>query len=142
LKKKGRRFECTTIDKDTGKEIELCKPEVQKRRRCHEDRWNFGPEDGATFPIYLGQGSSGFGFCPAKLFRDDVPFVMLLKDLIVKWKCGGLNVDDMQLEEYEILYDLIIMWEQEQRAQDFKVLGSMLGGKSEGKGQNNSRVQR
>lgn len=51
----AKRFDCAA-----------CPIEVQELRRCHEDRFDFGPEDAAFFPIRVSDGGTLFGFCPGK----------------------------------------------------------------------------
>lgn len=58
LKSKGRNFTCAG-----------CPEQVQKLRRCWEDRWDFTSEDAAFFPMQI-DGGGFYGFCPGKATRD------------------------------------------------------------------------
>lgn len=61
LAKSGRAFNCST-----------CPEMIQKKRRCHEDRWDFTEDDDPSiFPIYIHKGGAQYGFCPAKATWDD-----------------------------------------------------------------------
>lgn len=41
------------------------------KRRCQEDRWDFGEEDdSAVFPVQVHKGGGLYGFCPAKATWD------------------------------------------------------------------------
>jgi len=59
LKKQGRNFVCAG-----------CPEQVQKIRRCREDRWDFTAEDANIFPIKIHEGGGLYGFCPGKATWD------------------------------------------------------------------------
>ena len=53
---KGVSFDCAK-----------CPKNIQKVRRCREDRWDFTEKDDpSVFPMYVSKGSSLFSFCPGK----------------------------------------------------------------------------
>lgn len=103
-------------------------------RRCKESRWDFGPKDGAVFPIILFPGEiTGHGFCPAKLFRDDPGFILWIEKLFVAWKGGAVgSLEDACVEDVDALYCLIRTWETRTRARDFETLSHMFGGSKDG----------
>ncbi len=60
LKAEGRSFNCNG-----------CPERIQLKRRCREDREDFGEKDDPViFPIYVHKGGTPFGFCPAKANWD------------------------------------------------------------------------
>lgn len=63
LERQGRPYRCHICTKRNTKIAQL--------RRCLEDRWDFDEKDGAQFPIQMTRGGPLFGFCPAKVERDD-----------------------------------------------------------------------
>jgi len=70
---------------------------IARVRRCKEDRWDFTDEDGGNFPIQMTKGGPTFGFCPAKVLRDDLEAATIYQTLIAiletgTWpEEGGLN---------------------------------------------------
>lgn len=120
LDSQGRGFTCKG-----------CRPEVQKARKCHEDNWDQPP--GGVFPIRLMPNGADFGFCPAKLFRDDPAFVSEMRTLFLAWRTGqmpaGANVDTISEDEAANLITMIMTWESHQRSRDYRFLGKLLGGK-------------
>jgi hypothetical protein len=74
---------------------------IAKLRRCYEDKWDFTEKDNpSVFPIRLTQGSTPFGFCPAKVLRDDPASVAVFQTLTAiletgTWpEAGGINDQD------------------------------------------------
>lgn len=62
-------------------------------RRCMEDKYNFDEpnENGIidkNFPIQMSSGGASFGFCPAKVLRDDLYTVSLYKTLVCILETG------------------------------------------------------
>lgn len=82
LVKEGRNFDCST-----------CK--VQNLRRCNEPRWDFSFEkDGNPWPMYVSSPKGElYGFCPAKVARDDLEAVSVFRLLVVVAETGQL-LDD------------------------------------------------
>lgn len=71
----------------------------------------------------------GFGFCPAKLFRDDHAFILYVKRLFVTWKTGsGFDTNGVSAAELDDLYFLLRHWEKRNRQDDFNRLAFMFGG--------------
>jgi hypothetical protein len=95
LARKGRPFSCDTCQKDP--QTKKHSNAIARLRRCREDRWDFTEQDGAVFPIQMEHGGPSFGFCPAKVLRDDQSSVVIFKTLIAiletgTWPdSGGLN---------------------------------------------------
>ena len=98
---------------------------------CHEDSWDVRGLS-ANIPIEFLDVSSGFNFCPAKLFRDDVDFVFNMQHLWVGWKTGQLledgNFSTIDEETICDLYDMINLWERTERETNLFRLGMMLCG--------------
>lgn len=117
----SRKFDCAT-----------CKENTQKERRCHEDRWDLGPEDGKAFPIAFNEGTRGLSFCPVKLYRDDPAFLIYCEQLFVAWKTGNLPCDgSTDTMDREFIGDLAFMiryWESIESNNNFRKLGRMIGG--------------
>ena len=93
LKEEGRNFDCST-----------CPKQIQKIRRCWEDRDDFTSEDGSVFPIYIHQGGGLYGFCPGKVSRDieTVSFfrmLVLIAETGVMPEAGGIFDQDPDLME-------------------------------------------
>lgn len=122
LKKQGREFNC-----------ESCPVSIQKTRKCADDVWDHESPK-SVFPIKIIDGTDGFGFCPAKLFRDDPEFVHEQRSNWLGWKMGqmpeGGTPDTMTEVKATNLATLIRHWEMLTRVDDFKMLGRMLGGDS------------
>ena len=100
LASQGRPFSCKaclTNPQSKGKE----RLSIANARRCFEDRWDFTEKDGAAFPIQLITGGPQFGFCPAKVARDDPQTLMIYNTLIAiietgTWpEDGGINDQDI-----------------------------------------------
>lgn len=76
---------------------ETCPSSVKKLRRCEEDRWDFGPEDGTFWPIQITKGSGGlYGFCPGKAAKDpgvvaSYEAVILTAETGALWESGGIS---------------------------------------------------
>lgn len=125
LKKKGRSFFC-----------DKCKETVQNARKCHEDSWDVRGLS-AHVPIDFLEFSSGFNFCPAKLFRDDPEFAYYMQYLMVCWKVGQIpDGDTFSLIDEEFvndLYDMIVIWERAERMANYWTLGFIIGGDPDSK---------
>ena len=80
LNQSGRPFNCEKCLKDP--QTKGHRESIAKLRRCYEDRWDFTEKDGAVFPIQIVNGGPSFGFCPAKVMRDEPKTVMIYKILI------------------------------------------------------------
>jgi len=80
LKKKGRNFQCVG-----------CPKNIQKLRRCREDRWDFTEDDASFFPIRIHEGGGFYGFCPGKATWDQEA-VFLFKLLVVSFEQKALLV--------------------------------------------------
>lgn len=91
----GRPFTCEKCLKDPSSK----KPResIARIRRCYEDRWDFDIGDGSAFPIQMTTGGPQFGFCPAKVTRDDPESMMIFQTLTAiletnTWpRAGGLE---------------------------------------------------
>ena len=87
---------------------------------------------GSVFPIKLMEGRDGFGFCPAKLFRDDPVFVSVIRHLWLCWKMGQVpsdaTLDTIDEEDADLLTFLIQAWERYSEDEKFKRLAMMFGG--------------
>lgn len=73
-----------------------CPASVQKLRRCHEDRWDFGEADGAFWPIQISKGGELYSFCPGKATRDFEAVslynaVVLTAETGALWEGGGIS---------------------------------------------------
>lgn len=58
-----------------------------------EDRWDFTPEDGIAFPVYIyppDKGGDLYGFCPSKVARDDQTTVQLFRILMISVETGAM----------------------------------------------------
>jgi hypothetical protein len=86
LEKQGRPFRCHICQNNsqTGKP----RDSIAKSRRCYEDRWDFDEKDGSSFPIQMTKGGPTFGFCPAKVSRDDSETLMIFQTLIAILETG------------------------------------------------------
>ncbi len=86
----------------------------------------------AHVPIDFLEYSSGFNFCPAKIFRDDPTFALYMQELMVAWEMGkipdGSNFSSMDEEIVQDLYDMITIWKRTERESNFFNLGLMLCG--------------
>ena len=135
LEKSGRPFRCSVCQKNpqNGK----LRDSISKLRRCKEDKWDFDEKDGAAFPIYLFPGGPSFGFCPAKIERDDTETVMIFNTLVAilitgTWpEIGGLNIQEAfwvdLVSEYGPVYD--DMKFNQRLSQVSKLVASAFGGK-------------
>lgn len=81
-----------------------------KQRRCQEDRYNFTEKDNpSVFPIQLSPGGPTFGFCPAKIERDDFETTAIFQKLTAiletgTWpKAGG--IDDQEYFWVDLVAD-------------------------------------
>lgn len=89
LEKQGRPYRCHICTKKNLK--------IAKLRRCFEDRWDLDEKDGALFPLQVQRGGPTFGFCPAKVERDDPETVSIFSMLSAiletnSWpKSGGIE---------------------------------------------------
>ena len=83
-------------------------------------------------PLEFLRFSSGHKFCPSKLFRDDEPFVLYLRNLWVAWKTGAIEGLDYQDETMmDDLYDMIRIWTETESDRNYFRLGVMIGGDPE-----------
>lgn len=122
-------------------------------RRCREDRYDFTEKDNAAvFPIQLTKGGPTFGFCPAKILRDDPVAADIYTTLVAiletgVWpKAGGIEDQD----DYWV--DMVAQFGPMRRTIEFSerfkmVAGSISGGNPKGggttkgaKGGNNTRT--
>lgn len=110
-----------------GLDCERCLPETMARRRCKEDRWDFGCHDG-PFPIKLVNSGHGFGFCPAKLIRDDPGTTIVCQSIFVRWKSGAVDYATMTFEEVSKFYVFIRLWENYEKTRDYRFLARLIGG--------------
>lgn len=55
----SRGFDCST-----------CPKKIARLRRCKEDRWDFGEEDGPIWPLQISDVGGNYGFCPGKATWD------------------------------------------------------------------------
>jgi len=95
LSRRGRPFSCDKCLKDPN--TKKYNDSIAKLRRCRENRYDFTEADGSVFPIQMEVGGPSFGFCPAKVTRDDPTAMMIFKTLIAILETGtwpdegGLN---------------------------------------------------
>ena len=83
----------------------------------------------AHIPIDFLRYGSGHNFCPSKLHRDDPTFVKYLKGLWTAWKAGAFgDMNDMDESTMDDLYDMIRLWLETERENNYYRLGTMIGG--------------
>ena len=92
---------------------------IAKARRCFEDRYDFTEKDGAAFPIQLEKGGATFGFCPAKILRDDPQTVDIFQTLTAILETGTWP-DEGGLNEQEAIWvELVAEYAQYRRDLEF-----------------------
>lgn len=94
LEKQGRNFNC-----------KKCPVNIQKKRRCLDDRWDFTEEDDPIFPIYVTKGGQLFGFCPAKATWDESA-VNLFRAMMTCHQSGSLWVQGAVSDQPSWFVDL------------------------------------
>jgi hypothetical protein len=84
-------LELRFADSDRAKQFDCakCPPQIQKIRRCKEDREDFNSDDGNIWPMRVSDGGQLFGFCPAKATqKHDIN--MLYQTLMITAETGAL----------------------------------------------------
>lgn len=97
LKSQGRSFDCAA-----------CPERIQRVRRCRDEREDFGPDDGAVFPITVEKGGTKFGFCPGKATWDQEA-VSLYRLLLVSAETGTM-LDRGSLSEQADYWIELLAW--------------------------------
>lgn len=106
-------------------------------RRCKEDRWDFSEEDSNVFPMYVHQGGTLYGFCPAKATWDNES-TELYKTLIVSRECGIMLTKGGLLEQPAWFIDVLSWFTTRYDHEKFASRARMIlgDGKDTAKGQN------
>lgn len=130
LNKHGRPFSCDKCLKDP--QTKKYRGTIAKLRRCHEDRWDFTEKDSSCFPIQIEQGGPTFGFCPAKVARDD-PYAMMVYKMLIAILETGLWPDKGGLYDQDVNWiDLVAEFGPLRKTlefnEKFKTVAQSLGG--------------
>lgn len=105
-------------------------------RRCQEDRYDFTEKDGRAFPIQMTKGGPTFGFCPAKILRDDPGTYDLYVNLIAilethTWPRSG-GIDEQDSEMVELVAQFGPLRRDMEFRERFRMVSSSFSGKAKG----------
>lgn len=122
LKDKKLSFDCST-----------CPLPTQKMRKCREDRWDMGEEDGNFWPLFLGPPveGQGFDFCPGKS-QHDSDAIQLFR-LLFATKISGttpFGVPYFESPDWFVSASLAfnVEYEERSRQENLRNMASMFGG--------------
>lgn len=73
-----------------------------------EDRWDFTDKDNeVVFPIKLQDSGGSYGFCPAKVLRDDIETTELFKTFVLSTETGQLPYGGSILKQPYWVVDIL-----------------------------------